>query len=250
MKTIEIVTAHNVVIEHELAPVIRRALALFLDLAILFTYYLLCYILISSFNPSIIEETPKSNLMYLIIFLLCIPVFFYSFLCETLFAGQSIGKMALKIRVVKLSGINPSIADYFLRWTFRLIDCVMTFGALALLVSLSSDKNQRLGDVVANTCVIKLIPSKKYNIDDILIIKSKKDYKARYNEVVGFTDNDMLLIKKTLSRIKKTPNAKQRLLINELSNIVAEKLNISEVPKDKVTFLKTLLHDYVVLTRS
>ena len=73
--------------------------------------------------------------------------------------GATLGKMALGIRVVKVSGGNPSMGELFLRWSFRLIDIFLSVGSIAALSASSSDKTQRLGDVIANTCVIKLKPS-------------------------------------------------------------------------------------------
>ena len=46
--------------------------------------------------------------------------------------GASIGKRALKIKVIKLDGKEPNIGDYFIRWIFRFIDIVISFGTLAI----------------------------------------------------------------------------------------------------------------------
>jgi len=192
----------------------------------------------------------SGEIVYTIFTLFTLPVFFYSFIMEAFFGGQSVGKMALGIRVVKVSGATPSMGELFLRWSFRLIDILFSVGSIAALVASSSDKMQRLGDVIANTCVIKLKPSTQYSIKDILTIKSKKNYEPQYPQVVQLSDEDMLLVKNSIDRLRNYPNGQHKKLILELTKLVSEKLNISNVPKNKVTFLKTVLQDYIVLTRS
>ena len=251
MKTTEIVTAHNVVIQYELAPIFSRAVALLLDIVILLFYYLLCIIvflmIFSGFAVGGMLES--GEVIYLVFMLFMLPLFFYSFLMEAFFGGQTVGKMALGIKVVKVSGATPSMGELFLRWSFRLIE-IFPLGSIAVLVASSTDKSQRLGDVVANTCVIKLKPSTQYSIKDILTIKSKKNYEPKYPQVVQLSDEDMLLVKNSIDRLRKYPNSQHKKVILELTRLASEKLNISDVPKNKVSFLKTLLQDYIVLTRS
>lgn len=251
MKTTDIVTAHNVVIEYELAPVALRGLASLLDIVIVFFYLMLISILFSMFSTFDIGDSLTSfEVMYLIYFLFLIPMFFYSFIMEALFGGQTVGKMALGIRVLKIDGSNPTMGDLFLRWTFRIVDLWMSLGGLALLVASATDKSQRLGDVVSNTNIIKLQPTTRYSIKDILTIKSKKDYEPQYPQVTRLTDDDMLLIKNAIDRFRKYPTPAYKKLLLQLAKDAAEQLSIGEIPKNKVTFLRTLLQDYIVLTRS
>ncbi|MDG2226867.1 MAG: RDD family protein [Flavobacteriales bacterium] len=252
MKTTEIVTAHNVIIQYELASIFNRALALLLDLVILFFYTTICTILFTTLSVGFAANDmfASGETIYTAFTLIMLPVFFYSFIMEAFFGGQSIGKMALGIRVVKVSGSTPSMGELFLRWSFRLIDILLSVGSIAALSASSSDKMQRLGDVIANTCVIKLKSSAQYSIKDILTIKSKENYVTKYPQVVQLSDEDMLLVKNSIDRLRSRPNKQHKELIAELSKRVSEKLNITTVPKNKVTFLKTVLQDYIVLTRS
>ena len=252
MKTTEIVTAHNVIIQYELASILGRALALLLDLVIQFFYITICTILFTTLSTGFAANNmfDSREVIYTAFTLFMLPVFFYSFIMEAFFGGQSIGKMALGIRVVKVSGSTPSMGELFLRWSFRLIDILLSVGSIAALSASSSDKMQRLGDVIANTCVIKLKSSAQYSIKDILTIKSKENYVTKYPQVVQLSDEDMLLVKNSIDRLRSRPNKQHKELIAELSKRVSEKLNITTVPKNKVTFLKTVLQDYIVLTRS
>jgi hypothetical protein len=59
----------------------------------------------------------------------------------------------------------------------------------------------------------------------------------------------MLLVKKTIDRYKNFPNPAHANAIVLLSDVLSKKLNLEQTPKDKIGFLKTLINDYVVLTR-
>ena len=86
------------------------------------------------------------------------------------------------------------------------------------------------------------------NYKDILSIKDRSKHEPTYFGVSKFTDEDMILIKNAINRVKKYPNDPHKQLIRDLASKAAEELDM-EVPERKLTFLKTLLQDYIVLTR-
>ena len=73
---------------------------------------------------------------------------------------------------------------------------MLSGGSVAILTIMSNDYNQRLGDIVGDTCVIKTSPRNQMSIQDVLKIKTQKDYEPQYEGVVKFTEEDMLLLKK------------------------------------------------------
>jgi uncharacterized RDD family membrane protein YckC len=246
MKQIDILTSNNVTIQYELASVMQRFLALLIDSVIILFYSIICYWLIIGIFLNSFDFELAQIIYYIIIF----PVItFYNLICEIFFNGQTIGKKALQIKVVKITGENATIGDYFIRWTYRLVDILMSAGAIAAIFVSSSEKSQRLGDLAANTAVIKLNPDNKYTIRDILKIAKHKDYIPLYTQVTQLSDNDMLLIKNSLDRVKKFPNEANKKVILKLIKKISITLNIDEVPKNKIQFLKTLLKDYIILTR-
>jgi len=240
-KSVEIVTAHNIRIDYELASVSDRIIAFIIDIAILIGWFILLFIL----TMNVIDETKE-----LVINIFFVPVMFvYHLTSETFFGGQSIGKKSMGLKVVKLNGHNPSLGDCLLRWVLRIIDILGTSGSLAAILVSSTDKGQRLGDMAANTVVIRLNPPNRYTIADILTIKNKTEYKPTYLGVTVFTDEDMLLIKNSIERLKLHPNPFNKELVDQLAEKVKQKLNIATEEKDKLKFLRTILQDYIVLTR-
>lgn len=68
--------------------------------------------------------------------------------------GQTLGKMALGIRVVREDGGTIGTREAILRTLLRIVDGIGTY-FVAFVVALISDKNQRLGDMVAKTLVVR-----------------------------------------------------------------------------------------------
>ena len=247
MDTISLETSQNVTIEYELAGIWERILAFFIDTVILYAYLILVFVLFA-FGDS--EELLSNDLALFFYLIVTLPVWLgYHLFCETIFSGQSIGKMALKIKVVKNDGQQMDMSDYSMRWMFRIIDIMLSFGLIGVVAIMSSWRNQRIGDMVGDTSVIKLNPNNKIFIKDILAIKKKMSHVITYEGVVKFTEDDMLLLKNALERAKINPNDYYRKLLAELARKICDQLDIKDVPKKRTKFLKTVLKDYIVLTR-
>lgn len=234
MKKIEIVTSHNITIVYSLATVGQRVLASVFDLVVVGLYALL----ISMFTGGL------SFLYYVLIFPV---VILYHFLFEVFNNGQSIGKMAMKLKVVTLRGRSPSIVDLFLRWIFRTIDIGMSLGTLAILFIASSSRSQRVGDILAETSVISLQSQQVVELQHLTDI-SEKDHEIMYPKVTRYTDEDMLLVKDVLLREKRLPNAANRQVLKELALKIKYDLGIEHgvAPRQ---FLAQVMSDYILLTR-
>jgi len=248
MKKIDIITAHNIGIDYEAASLLGRGVALLLDLLAMLVYYLLIYFIVASMA---IGSIYSGNLdMVIILFtILMLPIMFYSLICEYAFKGQSLGKLALGIRVVKLNGENADLNDYAMRWAFRMFDFWGSAGAFGAIFISTTEKGQRIGDILAQTVVVKNKPEQVYSIRDILNIKDRSKHEPTFLGVSKFTDDDMILIKNAITRVKKYPNEPHKQLVRDLAQKAADELSLDEVPQKKLTFLKTLLQDYIVLTR-
>ena len=241
MKTVDIVTTQNVTIEYELATVGSRIGAFGIDLIIMcFAYSLL------SMGAQIFPSPYSTYLTYIFgILFSC-----YTFIAETLLHGQTIGKRALHIKVVKLNGEIPSASDNFLRWTFRLIDVALSFGTLALTLITTTAKAQRLGNIATDTVVINKKSSFNFSLNDILNISALENYTPMFPDVRRLSEQDMVLIKTVLVRTDKYRNSAHYDARVELVKQISTRLSIPYASiKNHEQFLKILLKDYVVLTR-
>jgi uncharacterized RDD family membrane protein YckC len=70
---------------------------------------------------------------------------------ETLSRGKSLGKLAVGARIVRDDGGAIGFRHSFIRALLAVIEIFMTFGGIAVIVSLLNDRSKRLGDLVAGT---------------------------------------------------------------------------------------------------
>jgi uncharacterized RDD family membrane protein YckC len=250
MKTISFTTSQFVTIDYELASPVYRAVAAFLDVVFLLIYLLIASYFIRTNLLNLDFDSLQNRWSVLSIFLLRLPWLLYSPIIEYLTNGRSLGKLIMGIRVVKSNGETAGLREYFTRWIFRIIDIwVGGFGFLALLVSGTTEKRQRIGDIMADTVVIKVKDTQLYNLKDVLSIKNSDNHVPTYPNVIRFSDEDMLLIKNTILRVQRYPNQANKDFAIELADETARLIGLQETPAKRMEFLKTVLQDYVVLTR-
>lgn len=235
MKYIDISTSHNISIRYELAPVMYRIVAWLIDIIILGVYAIVVSIVASS----------STFLWYTLVFFV---LAFYHLAFEILNNGQSIGKSIMKIKVVTLHGRTAKAQDYFLRWIFRMLEVTFSVGMLAILYITSTEKHQRIGDILAQTTVIKLKAQNYYDLHGLIKLGSQKR-EITYPSVIRYDDVDMMLVKDALSRIKKAPSVENKKFVLELSNRMLTDLDIKLKNVKRVAFLETVLLDYISLTR-
>ncbi|MEO1513885.1 MAG: RDD family protein [Bacteroidota bacterium] len=248
MRTIDITTTQNVTIEYELASLRDRIFAYLIDWLIVGLFYLVVFLTVNSVLNAVIMQSSLN--MAFVARLAPLGLFiFYQLFSEILADGQSWGKKALGIKVVRLDGKEPGLSDFLLRAIFHLVDSVASLGVVAALFISSSSKRQRLGDMTANTTVIKIKFSLRFRLEDILKINSLEDYEPSYPEVRQLREKDMLLIKTIISRYRKYRNPAHQQVVDELVAKLQKELDLTERPPDKIEFLKTLIRDYIVLTR-
>jgi uncharacterized RDD family membrane protein YckC len=243
MKSIEIKTTQNVLLEYELASLRDRILAFVLDLiCIIIAISILSIIFFGVFGVYGVVETIAG-------FIMTGVFIFYTLAFEVFNNGQSLGKKALRIRVIKTNGEKATFYDYAGRWIFRMIDIYFSFGAIASMLIASSARGQRIGDIVSNTTVIKLVPSVTLYLDDILRIQSRENYQPVYVQVKHLAEKDVLLIKSTLDRYQKYDNDAHEEALDLLATRLKSILEIREAVPNNQKFLQTLINDYIVLTR-
>jgi uncharacterized RDD family membrane protein YckC len=244
-KTIDITTTQNVTIEYELAPLRERLLAWGLDLLLI---AFACFI-IAQVAQVIFGALGESGGILLAI-VLSAGFFLYFIFFEIWNAGQTPGKKALGIKVVRLDGKDPEWGDVVLRSILYILDALLSLGVLGSLLIKTSPKAQRMGDMAANTTIIKLLSTQyQYRLEDILNISSLQNYTPLYPQVRVLTEEDMIFIKTVLTRVARYPNAAHEAVVIDLVSHLMPLLGLEKTPANRLDFLKTVLRDYVVLTR-
>ncbi|MFM6984172.1 MAG: RDD family protein [Chitinophagaceae bacterium] len=246
MKSIEITTPQNVQIDYQLAGLGQRIFAYAIDFVIIVLVYAAVYIWF------FVQNTSDNDLKYLLFQLFAfLWLGFYSLFSELIGNGQSIGKLAMGIRVIKLNGEEMQFYDYFSRWSMRIIDIYFSIGSIAMLLIASSRNAQRIGDIIAGTTIIRKNNSYGFKLNDILKLnlKDKDNYEFEYPLAVNLEENDVILIKQLLSRYRTFRNAAHKQAMDELILKLVDVLQLKQIPGDKETFLTKVITEYIILTR-
>lgn len=233
MESVKVRTTQNVYIDYPIASLGERIGAYLIDGLVILVYF----IIVAS---SLAVAQVNSVWIFVVFFL---PVIFYHLISEIFMNGQSIGKNALQIRVVKLDGTPPTLGSYLLRWILRPIDISLFYGGVAILTILAGGKGQRLGDIAAGTTVVKL--KKRVAVNSHQLIQEVDDsYDPVFPQVVNLTDRQVEIIREALEVNKKTANNEPVLAITEKTKKI---LDIrSDLPP--VKFLHTVVKDYHHIT--
>jgi len=79
----------------------------------------------------------------------------YGFFCEWLWRGQTFGKRLLRLRVVDAYGMRLQFSQIVIRNLLRFVDMLPAFYLVGGITTLLNARTQRLGDLAANTVVIR-----------------------------------------------------------------------------------------------
>ncbi|MBG8555376.1 RDD family protein [Hymenobacter guriensis] len=235
MSTIRVQTTQNVSLEYETASVGERILAAIIDNLILGAWIVALFLLFAWLKP-------RENVMIgLVIVLMGLPYLFYHLVCEVFFNGQSIGKKARHIKVIRLDGTTPRFGDYLLRWLLRLIDTGLMSGIIAVVTVAAGDKGQRLGDMAAGTAVISTKPRQPGGA--LAPQFPETSYVVVFPQASLLADHDVATIRQLLYKGLERENY---LLLNEVANKVKNLTGVqTEIPDE--AFLRTIIRDHAHL---
>lgn len=86
---------------------------------------------------------------------LVLTMFVYPIVMEALTGGRTVGKMAVGLRVVTLTGGPVSVRHAVTRGLLSAVDLVASVGVVGIVAILTSSRSQRVGDMVAGTVVVR-----------------------------------------------------------------------------------------------
>ncbi len=236
MNTITVKTTQNVALEYPIASIGDRILAYLIDIAV-FIGWMITIGMLMAFSGIEQSAGKLGPVFFILMVVMMVPMLFYSLLCEIFLNGQTIGKRAKDIKVIKLSGAAPSIGDYLLRWLFRLIDISICYGVIAMITIAVTGRGQRLGDLAAGTSVIRTRAVRR-NVP--FAVKPEENYMVSFPEVSLLTDADMALIRKLLF---KALNYRNYTLLAHVAQRTKEAMQINSDLNDE-QFLRTVIKDY------
>lgn len=229
--SVRIQTSQNVDLEYETASIGDRILANLLD-RLIYIGWVLVWILV--YTNLKLEQTLS---IFLIVLTVVLPVLFYPLLTEYFLNGQTLGKRAMNIRVVKLDGTKPTLGAYILRWLLILIDTEILTPFVAVVTIAANGRGQRIGDIAAGTTVIKT--TKQVRLSDVTFESLPQDYQVTYLQVKRLNDRDIDTIRQVLMKDDDG-------LLDKTTYKIASIFEINP-PLDTRRFLNTVVNDYAHL---
>lgn len=171
----------------------------------------------------------------LFLFIALIPTFFYHFICEITMDGQSVGKRAQDIKVIKKDGSQGTFSSYFLRFLLRPIDSLYFIGLAFIFFT---EKCQRLGDLAAGTIIVDV--KEDLTINDLKAKSTINKEDITFQEVHLLKDKDITLIKNVLNKRSSQRNHEN---ITLLADKIKSVLNVTSEKSD-YSFLQTIVADF------
>lgn len=92
----------------------------------------------------------------------------YGMYCEWFWRGQTIGKRAMRLRVVDAQGLRLKFSQVVIRNLLRFVDMLPLAYLVGGLACVISRRAQRLGDLAANTIVIRIPKLSEPNLEQIM----------------------------------------------------------------------------------
>lgn len=244
MLQVKLDTGFNIEVEFPISPFHKRLFAWLIDLLICWLYLQLMSALTD------IETYDVSWLQVLVI----IPVLLYFPLLEIPLNGQTVGKMAMRIKVITEEGGQPTIGQYLIRWLFRMVDFpwwlllavlngllpawTMPLIFIGLASVIFTPKSQRIGDLLAGTILIDL--KNQTSWEDTVFTEVESTYKPRYPQVMQLSDRDINTLKSIIESVRRKNDY---ALAMKIGDRIKSKLKM-ESDQDSIEFLQTLLKDY------
>lgn len=230
MAQTSIITGQNVKIQQTAATLLQRVVAWVIDYIVLYFVSLFFVAIISVFALG-----GSENAMYVCLVIYILTIVMYPFWMELFNNGQSLGKMAMKIRVVCLDGTRPSISALFIRWITLIFDSV-----LGLAFIIFSKNSQRIGDLAAGTTVVKITTAKQPATFNALYFMSR-NFKPTFPEANKLTMHQVGIIEKVLDL---EFGEERHRYINQLTDKITKMLGIKPKDNNYEKFLVTLYNDF------
>jgi uncharacterized RDD family membrane protein YckC len=197
-RALEVRTAEAIAVRYELAGLGSRFLALTIDMAIQFGVAAAIVVLVAIFAVPVgralayvrLDKTDYVLTIALLALAAFVLFFCYFIIFELVWSGQTPGKRALGIRVVRDEGFPVDLGAAVIRNLVRIVEFALGFYVLA--VTLLSPENKRPGDFAAGTIVVRDRP------DDLPVLDALLRHDPARDD--GLAREDRALIAQFLAR--------------------------------------------------
>ncbi|HET7629423.1 MAG TPA: RDD family protein [Bacillales bacterium] len=248
----EIKTPEFVSLQFRLAGIGSRATAMIIDQLILTTVNVLLLVFLFLLYDQYPAEFIGSDVPIAIFLILQFVLYWgYFFMCEFFFAGKTIGKRWVGIRVIQQNGHSITLLSGLIRNLLRIVDMLPFAYLLGMIIVFFHGKQQRLGDMAAGTMVVyerkaKLNHSSRKIEKEILRkAQSVGDLSIEERFLQTLDKRDWQLIKTYSDRLLQLPAKERQQLTNQVAAILFPKVGIdfnASRPQEEVENLLLALY--------
>jgi uncharacterized RDD family membrane protein YckC len=194
---------------------------------------------ITSVNENNLPEIPLMMLAIAWLFF-GLGSFVYFTLCELFWRGQTIGKWACGVRVVKADGFSLDASSIFLRNVFRIVDQLPPLWIVPVL----SVRSQRFGDMAAATLVVAEPRDKLGELRTALLARPADQSKFRFDGTMlaRALPIDIEAAERILERWPQIPQRQRLELLARISDPLSRRLGVQPPDvADRQEFLRDFL---------
>ena len=146
----EIVTGEAVALDLRPASFVLRAAGAIIDWLAYFGLYIVLVLVVT---PILIDSLGLDDRLVaaVLVTMLVVAIVVVPVTVELLSHGKSLGRLAIGARIVRDDGGAIGFRHAFIRALVGVLEIYMTFGGIAVIVSLLNGRSKRLGDLPAGT---------------------------------------------------------------------------------------------------
>jgi uncharacterized RDD family membrane protein YckC len=156
-------TPEGIVFAYSLAGPVTRAVAAAVDVV--------CVIAVSSVTGRLLQIGALISADFaqavIIVSYFAIAVG-YAIACEWFWRGQTVGKRLLRLRVMNATGLRLQFHQVMMRNLLRPVDMLPAFYLVGGVVMICNSRAQRLGDLAADTIVVRVTQASEPDLDQLL----------------------------------------------------------------------------------
>jgi uncharacterized RDD family membrane protein YckC len=207
-RSVTVRTPEAIAFYYELAGLGSRFLALFVDTIIQGAAFV-ALVIIGSLGARraaslatalhVSQKNLESTVVAVAILLAFCLFYGYFIVFEQYWNGQTPGKRALGIRVVRDGGYPVELAGSTIRNLVRIIEFTLGFYFISVISMLLSSENKRLGDYAAGTIVVR---DRAFEVRDpsSWLRPGADDQSAAQGEIVGISHDERAVVDRYMAR--------------------------------------------------
>jgi len=218
-----IVTPEAVLLEFETAGVASRTIAELLDLGVQFAGLMVVLLAVS-----LVSGVAGGQVLAVVVSLVAffVALVGYPAVMETFWNGRTLGKAAMGLRVVTREGAPERFRHAAIRSMIGLVEIYLLLGIPAVISIVTSRRDQRLGDLVAGTLVLRQRAGRRASPPVAFGVPWNWEGYVQGLDVSPITDEQYGVVRAVLLRLGELTPAARWQVTTEVATAVAGQMRI------------------------